>query len=180
MMESGLHLVWETLAQFPKPLVMAVRGPALGAGSELALHGDIIVAGHSARFGQPEIGVGIMPGAGGIQRLIRLVGRTRAMRMLLTGEAISAATACDWGLVSDLAPDEEVLDRALAYAEKIAKAPAMAAREIKAVALAGADLPLETALALERRAFWLLFGTPDQQEGMAAFLAKRPPNFNRP
>lgn len=179
MATGELHRVWGVLAHFPKPLITAVRGPALGAGCELAMHGDLVVAGEGALFGQPEIKVGVTPGAGGVQRLIRLVGRTRAMRMLLTGEAIDGRTAYEWGLASDLAPDREVLDRALAYAAAIAALPGFAAAQIKEVARLGEDLPLEAALALERKSFWLTFGSPDQREGMTAFLEKRKPSFNR-
>ncbi len=179
MMESGLHLVWRSLSQFQKPLITAVRGVALGAGCELALNGDLIVAGENAMFGQPEIKVGLVPGAGGIQRLTRLVGRTRAMRLLLTGEPITGITACAWGLACDVVPDDQVLDKALAYAGQIADMPALSARQIKEVALAGADMSLDAALTLERKAFWLMFGTPDQLEGGRAFLEKRAPKFNR-
>jgi enoyl-CoA hydratase len=178
MIESGLHLVWLSLARFPKPLVCAVRGVAVGAGCELAMTGDIVVVGEKALLGQPEIKVGLMPGAGGVQRLIRLVGRTRAMRLLLTGELISGRTAFEWGLASDVIDDAQVLDKALGYASVIADLPELSARQIKEVALAGADMSLDAALALERKAFWLLFGTADQREGIAAFLEKRPPAFN--
>ena len=178
MKVSGLHRIWDVLSAFEKPLVMAVRGVALGAGCELAMLGDVIVAGQSARFGQPEIKVGIMPGAGGVHRLMRLVGRARAMRMVLTGEAIDGTTAFQWGLASDAVPDDQVLARALSYAEAIAAGPRAAAQKIKRTANAGANLPLAEALMLEREAFWSLFGTADQREGMAAFLEKRQAVFN--
>jgi enoyl-CoA hydratase/carnithine racemase len=178
MRESPLAAVWGVVAGFPKPLVTAVRGVALGAGCELAMHGDIIVAGEKTLFGQPEIKVGVMPGAGGISRLIRLVGRARAMRMVLTGEAITGRTAFEWGLASDVVADDQVLDRALDYAGRIADLPALAAVRIKAVGLAATDMPLDAALAMEREAFWSLFGTPDQREGMKAFIEKRAASFN--
>jgi enoyl-CoA hydratase len=143
----------------------------------LALHADIIVAGEGARFGQPEIRVGIMPGAGGTQRLVRAVGKYKAMTMLLTGEPVGAREAEAMGLVSEVVPDGEVIERALALARTIAALPPIAVRKIKEVVAHGADLPLEAALALERQAFQLLFGTEDQAEGMAAFLEKRPPAF---
>lgn len=179
MAGSELHHVWRSLVTFPKPLICAVRGFALGAGCELAMHGDIIVVGEGALMGQPEIKVGVMPGAGGIQRLVRLVGRTRAMRLLLTAEAISGRTAYEWGLASEVVADGEVVDRALAYAATIAAMPAASAARIKQVALDGADMALPDALTMEREAFWSLFGTPDQREGMAAFLEKRKPEFNK-
>jgi enoyl-CoA hydratase/carnithine racemase len=177
MMLHGTHLTWAPIKDFPKPLIAAVNGWALGGGCELALHADIIVAGEGARFGQPEIRVGIMPGAGGTQRLVRAVGKYKAMTMLLTGEPVGAREAEAMGLVSEVVPDGEVIERALALARTIAALPPIAVRKIKDVVAHGADLPLEAALALERQAFQLLFGTEDQAEGMAAFLEKRPPAF---
>jgi len=149
----------------------------LGGGCELAMHADIIVAEDSARFGQPEVAVGIMPGGGATQRLMRAIGKFRAMQMLLTGEAISAQRAYEAGLASELAPDGKALERALQIAECIAKRPAIAVRMTKEVALAGADAPLATGLMLERRAFETLFDTQDQKEGMHAFLERRAANF---
>lgn len=173
----GLHRLWQAIADFPKPLIAAVCGPAFGGGCELALHADIIVAGEGASFGQPEVKLGIMPGAGGTQRLVRALGKHRALRLLLTGEIIPARQAADWGLVTDLVPDAEVLPRALSLAERLAALPPLAVQHIKETVLAGADLPLSAALLLERRAFHMLFDTEDQKEGMAAFLEKRPPRF---
>ena len=178
LVEREVHLLWEAIADFPKPLIAAVNGFALGGGCELAMHADIIIAGESAKFGQPEIKVGIMPGAGGTVRLTRLIGRTRAMRLLLTGEMISGAEAFAWGLVSEVVPDKLVLSRGLEMAMTIAAMPALAARQIKEVVLASQDAPLAVSLALERKAFHLLFDTRDQREGMTAFLEKRPARFN--
>lgn len=178
MHRRGYHRLWQAIADFPKPYVAAVRGFALGGGCELALLSDIIVAGKGATFGLPEIRVGIMPGAGGTQRLVRAVGKYKAMRLLLTGERIDATTADAWGLVSDLVDDDaQVLERALDYARRIAKGPAMAAEQIKDAVLLGADLPLQSALALERKSYHLLFDSDDQSEGMTAFLEKRKPTF---
>ncbi len=168
---------WAVLRAFPKPLIAAVNGWALGGGCELALHADIIIAGESAKLGQPEIKVGIIPGAGGTQRLTRAVGKYKAMKMLLTGEPVTAREAEAMGLVSEVVPDAEVLDRAVALAKAIAALPAVAARKIKEVVTLGADMPLEAALALERQAFQLMFDTHDQKEGMAAFIEKRTPKF---
>ena len=154
-----------------------MRGWALGAGFELALLADLIVAGKGAQFGCPEVKVGIMPGAGATQRLVRLVGRARVMRLLMTGEPIDAATATDWGIVTDLVEDAAVLDRAIALARSIARLPPLALVQIKEVVDLGADAPLSTALALERKSFQLLFDSEDQKEGMRAFLERRTPEF---
>ena len=177
MMLSGNEAAWGVIRTFPKPLIAAVNGWALGGGCELALHADIIVAGEGAKFGQPEIKVGIMPGAGGTQRLVRAIGKYKAMKILLTGEPVSAREAEALGFVTEVVPDAEVLDRAVALARAIAALPPVAARKIKEVVLQGADLPLEAALLLERQAFHLMFDTADQKEGMAAFIEKRPPSF---
>lgn len=177
MMLRGTHRLWQAIADFSKPIVAAVEGYALGGGMELALHADIVVAGEGAKFGQPEVRVGIMPGAGGTQRLLRAVGRYRAMAMLLTGEMVEAHEALTMGFVSRVVPDGEALGRALAMAERIARMPPLAVAQIKEVVNLGADAPLATALALERKAFQLLFDTCDQEEGMRAFLEKREPVF---
>jgi enoyl-CoA hydratase/carnithine racemase len=177
MMLRGTHRLWQAIADCSKPIIAAVNGYALGGGCELALHADIIIAGEKAKFGQPEVRVGIMPGAGGTQRLLRAIGRYRAMLLLLTGEMVEAREAQAMGLVSRVVPDAEVLDQALALAETIASMPPLAVAQIKEVVRLGADAPLATALALERKAFQLLFATRDQKEGMRAFLEKRKPNF---
>jgi len=176
MLRAG-ERVWTTIQDCPKPVIAAVNGWALGGGCELAMHADIIIAGENARFGQPEIKVGIIPGAGGTQRLIRAVGKFKAMKILLTGEPIAASEAEAMGLVSEVVPDAEVFERALALARKIAALPPLAARKIKEVVLAGADLPLDAALLMERQALQLMFDTEDQKEGMRAFIEKRPPVF---
>ncbi len=175
----GYHRLWQRLADFRKPAIAAVRGLALGAGCELALHCDLIVAGRSAGFGLPEIKVGIMPGAGGTQRLVRTVGKYRALRLLMTGEILPAAEAAGWGLVSHLADDDKVEDEAVAVAAKVAAGPALALEFIKEAVLQGADLPLAAALAIERKSLQLLFDTEDQKEGMAAFAERRPPRFGK-
>ncbi|MBF0356780.1 MAG: enoyl-CoA hydratase/isomerase family protein, partial [Alphaproteobacteria bacterium] len=171
------HLLWRAIAQCKKPVIAAVNGAALGGGCELAMHADIIIAGQSAQFGQPEVRVGIMPGAGGTQRLVRAVGKFKAMKLLLTGKPIMAAEAEAMGLVSELVSDEELLPTALKMAEIIAALPPLALAEIKEVVLAGMDASLETALALEHKSFQLLFASADQKEGMKSFLEKRPPCF---
>jgi enoyl-CoA hydratase len=171
------HLHWRAIASCPKPVIAAVNGFALGGGCELAMHADIIIAGEGAKFGQPEIRVGIMPGAGGTQRLTRAVGKFKAMKMVLTGEPVTAAEAEAIGLVSEVVPDAEVLERALKMAERIAAMPPLAVMQIKEVLLAGQDASLETALMLERKAFQMLFDSRDQKEGMKAFAEKRKPRY---
>jgi enoyl-CoA hydratase len=170
--------VFNVLRHCPKPLIAAVEGYALGGGCELALACDIIIAGRSSKFGQPEIRVGIMPGAGGTQRLVRVIGRYRTMKMVLTGEPVAAPDALMMGLVSDMVEGGQALPRALALAHTIADMPPLAVRSIKEVVQLGQDAPLETALALERKAFVMLFDSADQKEGMNAFLEKRKPKFS--
>lgn len=169
--------LWAAIAECPKPVIAAVNGFALGGGCELAMHADIIVAGKGATFGQPEIKVGIMPGAGGTQRLARTIGKFQALKMLLTGLPVSAAEAFSMGLVSEVVEDDQVLGRALELASLIVQMPPIAAEQIKEVLLAGMDAPLDAALMLERKAFQLLFATADQKEGMKAFFEKRKPDF---
>lgn len=169
--------VWGPIQHCPKPLIAAVCGYAYGGGCELAMHADLIVAGRSARFCQPEIRIGIMPGIGGTQRLVRAVGKVKAMRMALTGHPISAEEAWVAGLISDLVDDDQVLAKALELARVIAAMPALAAEQIKEVILAGMDAPLEAGLALERKANALLFASRDQKEGMQAFIDKRAAQF---
>jgi enoyl-CoA hydratase len=177
MMQRNTHLLWQAIADCPVPVIAAVTGHALGGGCELAMHADMIVAGEGAQFGQPEIRVGIMPGAGGTQRLTRAVGKFKAMRMVLTGEPVGAREAEAMGLVSEVVPDADVLPRALELARKVARMPPLAVRQIKEVLLAGQDAPLSAALMLERKAFQLLFASRDQKEGMRAFLEKRRPDY---
>jgi len=177
MMARRAENLWEPIASCPKPVIAAVNGYALGGGCELAMHADIIVAGEGASFGQPEVRVGIMPGAGGTQRLTRAVGKFRAMRMLLTGEPVTAREALAMGLVSDVVADGEVFETALRIAKTIVSMPPVAVRQIKEVVMAGQDASLEAAMMLERKAFQLLFATGDQKEGMRAFLEKRKPEF---
>src|SRR5690554_2351065 len=169
--------LWEPIARCPKPVIAAVNGFALGGGCELAMHCDIIIAGETACFGQPEVKLGLMPGAGGTQRLVRAVGKFQAMRMLMTGCMVKAPEALRIGLVSEVVADDQTLERAKTLALEIAGFPALALEQIKEVVLSGADLPLENALLLERKAFQLLFDTPDQKEGAAAFIEKRKPRY---
>lgn len=169
--------LWDPIAHCPKPVIAAVNGFALGGGCELAMHCDIIVAGESARFGQPEVKLGLMPGAGGTQRLVRAVGKFQAMRILMTGCMVKAPEALRMGLVSEVVADDETLERAKSLAREIAAMPSLAVEQIKETVLSGADLPLESALVLERKAFQMLFDTADQKEGAAAFIEKRKPDY---
>lgn len=171
------HLLWRAVAQFPKPLIAAVNGYAWGGGCELAMHADIIVAGENASFAQPEVKVGIMPGAGGVQRLVRALGKHKAMLLALTGRPITGVEAERAGLASLAVPDDQVLPIALEIASNIARMPPLAVGQIKETMLAGMDSPLDAALALERKAFQLLFASADQKEGMRAFIEKRKPVY---
>lgn len=177
VMKRRVERYWRALAQVPQPVIAAVSGFALGGGFELALACDIIVAGEGAKLGQPEIRVGIMPGAGGTQRLMRTAGKYHAMRLCLTGERISAEQALSMGLVSDVVADDQVMIKALEMAAHIASLPPLAAQQIKEVIVQGADASLETALLLERRMMQLLFASDDKTEGMSAFFEKRQPDF---
>ena len=177
IMKRHTERVWAPIENCPKPIIAAVCGYAFGGGAELAMHCDIIIAGHGSSFAQPEIRIGIMPGIGGTQRLVRAVGKFNAMRMLLTGKPVSASEAQAMGLVSQVLPDDQVLPEALKMATLIAAMPPLAAMQIKEVVLAGVDASLETALMLERKANQLLFATRDQKEGMQAFIEKRKPTF---
>jgi enoyl-CoA hydratase len=165
------------IARFPKPLVAAVCGYALGGGCELAMLADIVIAADSARFGQPEINLGIMPGAGGTQRLTRAVGKSQAMRMVLCGELLDAQQALQYGLVAELLPVERCLERAHELARRIASKAPLAARLAKEAVLQAFETPLSAGLLLERRNFVLLAGTEDRDEGVQAFLAKRAPSW---
>ena len=170
MMQTGVRRLWKTIADCPKPVIAAVNGYALGGGCELAMHADIIVAGVGAKFGQPELGVGVIPGGGATQRLVRAVGKFKAMKILLTGESVSAAQALEMGLVSEMVPDAEVESRALVLAKRIAELPPIAVMLCKEVVLTGQDCPLDAALNLERKAFDLLFDTQELKEGMRVFI----------
>jgi len=176
--ELNLGQYWAPLERCRKPVIAAVSGVALGAGCELAMMCDIILADATARFGQPEAKVGIMPGAGGTQRLVRALGKAVASLMLMTGQTCSAERAAQLGLVSELVVDMPVLERARQIARIVADMPPLAMAAIKRVLTLGADLPLHAAMALENREFLLLFDTDDKTEGMRAFLEKRAPAFS--
>jgi len=176
-MQKGTHKLWDRIAAFPKPLIAAVNGFALGGGCELALHADIIIAGDGAKLGQPEVKIGIMPGGSGTQRLFRAIGKYKGMLMVLTGELFSARECCEMGLVSRVVPDAEVVPHAIQLASSLARLPPIALEMTKEAALRGQDAALDTGLSLERKMLWLLFATEDKKEGMTAFLEKRAPEF---
>jgi len=168
---------WNAISQCPKPVIAAVNGYALGGGCELAMHADIIIAGKSAVFGQPEIKVGLMPGAGGTQRLFRAVGKFHAMRMIMTGAMVKAEEAYIIGLVSQVTEDDQTIPTAIQMAQSLAKMPPIALQQIKEVALMSEDVPLNAGLTLERKAFQLLFSTEDKNEGVQSFIEKRKPSY---
>jgi enoyl-CoA hydratase/carnithine racemase len=168
---------WPRLAALRTPLVAAVSGYALGGGCELALACDMIVAAESAEFGQPEILLGIIPGGGGTQRLARVMGKQRAMELVLTGRRIGAQEAHELGLVTRLASDDGWLDAALELATTVAERPPLAVRLAKQAVLAAEETPLSAGLEHERRLYELAMATEDRVEGMTAFLEKRKPEF---
>lgn len=177
MLEDPRQNHWATITRFRKPIIAAVNGYALGGGCELAMHADIIIAGENAQFGQPEINLGIMPGAGGTQRLLRAVGKSLASQMVLTGEPISARRALDAGLVSEITQPELTLERAMAIATRIATKAPLAVRLARESLHKAMDTDLATGLRFERHAFTLLAGTADREEGIRAFQEKRPATF---
>ena len=169
--------LWARLQAFNKPLIAAVNGYALGAGCELALLCDVVVAGENARFGLPEITLGIMPGAGGTQRLIRSVGKSLASKMVLSGESITAQQAQQAGLVSDVFPSDLTLEYALQLASKMARHSPLALQAAKQALRQSQEVALQAGLAQERQLFTLLAATEDRHEGISAFLQKRTPDF---
>jgi enoyl-CoA hydratase len=177
MLRTNRIAQWDRVRRISKPVIAAVAGWCLGGGCELAMALDLIVAAESARFGQPEINIGVIPGAGGTQRLTRAVGKSTAMQMILTGEPIDAREAHRLGLVARVVPDELLVEDALALAAKIATKSPLALRMAKEAVNAAFEMSLTDALAHERRLFYLLFASDDQKEGMAAFLEKREPHF---
>lgn len=169
--------LWARINAFSKPLIAAVNGYALGAGCELALLCDVAIAGENARFGLPEINLGIMPGAGGTQRLIRSVGKSLASKMVLTGESITARQALAAGVVSDVHPDALTLEYALKQAALMARHSPLALQAAKQALRQSQEVALTAGLAQERQLFTLLAATEDRREGIDAFLQKRTPEF---
>lgn len=168
---------WDRIRNIKKPIIAAVSGFALGGGCELVMNCDIIVASETAQFGQPEINIGVIPGAGGTQRLTRVVGKHKAMEMILTGRPITAQEAYDLGLVNKIAPVELYLEVAKDLAKEIAKKSPIAVRLAKEAVLKTFDTSISEGLQFERKNFYMLFASEDQKEGMRAFLEKRPASF---
>jgi enoyl-CoA hydratase len=167
----------DRINEISKPVIAAVSGFALGGGCELAMSCDIIIASETARFGQPEVNLGIIPGSGGTQRLARTVGKYRAMEMVLSGEFLSASDAERLGLVSRAVPVELLLEEARALAKKIAAKPLLAVKAAKKAVLKSANTSLDDGLDYERESFYVLLASEDRKEGMKAFLEKRKPDF---
>lgn len=174
---GGAATLWQALAACKTPVIAAVSGFALGGGCELALACDMIIASDTAEFGQPEITLGIIPGGGGTQRLARVMGKQKAMELVLTGKRISAQEAEQLGIVNRVVADNDWLQEALSLGGVIARRPALAVRLGKQAVNAAEEMPMAAALDYERRLFELAMATEDRVEGMTAFLEKRKPNF---
>ncbi len=169
--------LWDRLGEVKKPVIAAVHGFALGGGFELALCCDLILAAEDAKFGFPEIKLGVMPGAGGTQRLTKLMGRTKALEWLWLGEPMSAKEALYYGIVNRLVAPEVLMEETKKLAKKIAERAPLSVRLIKEAVNKAVDAPLLEGMQFERKNFYLLFASRDQKEGMTAFLEKREPKF---
>lgn len=174
MLRSSFINYWDRFKGIRKPIIAAVSGYALGGGCEFAMACDMIVAGEGAQFGQPEINLGIIPGAGGTQRMTKAVGKALAMEIVLNGRLLTAVEAAQFGLINRVVPNELVLEEALKLATQIANRAPIAVQIGKEAVNAAFEMPLEVGIAHERRLFYMLFATEDQAEGMDAFVAKRP------
>lgn len=177
MFKRRTERYWQVVNQTPQPIIAAIQGYAMGGGLELAMMCDLIVVGENAQLAQPEIKVGIMPGAGGTQRLTRAIGKYNAMKINLLGKPFSGQEAYEMGLACEVCKDEEVLETALKMATTISRMPPLAVQSIKQSIIHGQDASLEAGLFLERKAFQQLFASEDQTEGMQAFIDKRRASF---
>lgn len=177
IMKRDQFAVWDRISLISKPIIGAVSGFVLGGGCELMMNCDIVIASETTVIGQPEVKLGVMPGAGGTQRLTRAVGLQKAMEMLLTGEPITAKEAARYGLVNRVVPVEAYYQEALKLAKQIAQQAPLAVQVIKKSVHKAQDLPLADALDYERNGFYLLLASDDRKEGMQAFLEKRTPRF---
>jgi enoyl-CoA hydratase len=169
--------LWDAVTRVRKPVIAAVSGWCLGGGCELAMSCDLILASDTAKFGQPEINIGVIPGAGGTQRLTRAIGKSLAMEMVLTGRTLSADEALKYGLVCRVVTPEVYFDEAVKLAREIAKKAPLAAQLAKEAVNKAYELSLAEGIAFERRSFYFLFATADQKEGMDAFINKREPHW---
>lgn len=169
---------WEMLKLITKPIIAAVNGFALGGGCELAMSCDLIIAGDEAKFSQPEIKIGTIPGAGGTQRLTRAIGKSKAMMMVLTGDMIDAKTAYEWGLVAKVVPSKILLQEAYELAKTISERAPVAVKLAKEAVNKSFEMTLKDGMDFERRNFYLTFSSLDQKEGMKAFMEKRSPTYN--
>jgi enoyl-CoA hydratase len=176
LIEDRIHS-WDLVASIQKPIIAAVSGWCLGGGNELAMACDMVIASESAKFGQPEIELGVIPGAGGTQRLTRAVGKQVAMEMVLANRHLSAEEALQLGLIMRVVPDAQYLDEALKLANEIATKPPLAIRFGKEMVNLAFETMLSDGLERERRSFYFLFSTDDQKEGMRAFMEKRTPEW---
>jgi len=177
MLKIDQFSTWDSIRRTKKPLIAAVSGFALGGGCELTMLCDMIVASETAQFGQPEINIGVMPGAGGTQRLTKAVGKARAMEMVLTGNFISAEEAREAGLINKVVPVDLYLDEAIKLAQKTSEKSPIAVQMAKESVLKSFDTGLQEGLFFERKNFYMLFATEDQKEGMNAFIEKRKATF---
>ena len=177
MWKTDQFSTWDQINKTRKPIIAAVSGFALGGGCELAMTCDMIVASETAQFGQPEIKIGVMPGAGGTQRLTKALGKAKAMEMVLTGKFISAEAAEKLGLVNKVVPTELYLNEAVKLAKEIASMSPIAVQMAKESVKRSFEVPLEEGLHFERKNFYMLFSSEDQKEGMNAFVEKRRPDF---
>ncbi|MBM3153351.1 MAG: enoyl-CoA hydratase [Chloroflexi bacterium] len=177
MVRSSFVELFDGLRRVRKPVVAAVSGYALGGGCEIALACDLVVASETAKFGQPEVTIGVIPGAGGTQRLAHAIGKALAMEMVLNNRTLTAQEALHFGLVNRVTPVERFLDEALAMAAELAGRAPLAVRLGKEMVNKAYELPLNEALEAERRSFYMLFATQDQKEGMKAFIEKRKPEW---
>ena len=177
MLKIDQFSTWDQIKRTKKPIIAAVSGFALGGGCELVMHCDMVIASETAQFGQPEIRIGVMPGAGGTQRLPRAVGKALAMEMVLTGEFINAERALQAGLINKIVPVQVLLDESIKMARLIARHSPIAVQLAKESVLKSFESNLTEGMYFERKNFYLLFATEDQKEGMAAFVEKRKPDF---
>ncbi len=168
---------WDRLATIKKPIIGAVKGYVFGGGFELALSCDLLIAAAGTEFSFPEVGLGVMPGAGGTQRLTKLVGRTKALEWLWTGKRISASTALNNGIINKIVASELLMEESMKLATILASQPPISLRLIKDSVNKAIDYSLHEGMQYERKNFYLLFGTEDQKEGMSAFVEKRKPNY---